>query len=143
MGYHQILVPMNGTLISEYVLAEVEKLAGALDSQVTLLHVAAPEGSGRNGNAAGNHPPRNDVDGYLETIQRSLERQGVKVRRSFRSGTPAEEIAWYAREHNTSMVVMSTHGGWNSEASSVAAQVLDMVSVPVTMLKVPQRVAAL
>ena len=147
MGYHQILVPMDGKLISEYVLVEVERLAHALDSQVTLLPPAQTHGEGgsgrENGDFSGNHHPRNNVHGYLETIQRSLEPRGVKVRRSFRFGTPAEEIAWYAKEHDTNMVIMSTHGGWNGDATSVAAQVLEKVSVPVTMLKVPQGVASL
>ena len=146
MGYRQILVPLDGSLLSEYVFPQVVQMARAFSSEVTLLYVVPPNGHLDEGTPPSKKQAVDNIIPYLEGIQDTLASRGMRVDYSILNGDPADEIAWYVKKHQTDMVVMSTHGqgeAYKRKVGSVAAKILDKVSAPVMMMRVPQVVANL
>ena len=146
MSYAHIVVPLDGSLLSEYVLPQVEKMAAAFNSELTFLHIV-PESDG----VAREPTPsqlqaRTDIVRYLEGLQKNFEARGIKSHWTIRCGDPAEEIAWYVKKHEADMVIMSTHGqsekGVN-DLGSVAVDVLRQLRIPVVLVGVPEPVASL
>ena len=146
MSYREILVPLDGSLLSEYILPQAERFACAFGSKLTLLH-AVPS---QEGECAGLTPSqkraRADIVRYLQTVEDTLKKRGLKVSWTIRCGDPAEEIAWYVQQHNIDMVIMATHGrgeAYHRDLGSVAAEALQRIQVPVVLLRVPEPVAKL
>ncbi len=146
MGYQRICVPLDGSLLAEYILPQVEKIASAFESEVTLLHVVPNDEVDCNTLTLSQKQTRANVVRYLQAMEDCLKKRGVKVRWSIRCGDPAEEIVWYVNEHHTNLVIMSTHGrgeAYQQVVGSVAAKVLEKVGIPIMLMKVPENMARL
>ena len=146
MGYHQILVPLDGSLLSEYILPKVEQFAVAFGSKLTLLHVVSAEEMEATSLTPSKKRARADMVRYLQGVEDSLTLRGLKTRWTLRCGEPAEEIAWYVDRHGVDLVIMSTHGQGESReryVGSVAAETLKKINIPVLLVKVPERIANL
>ena len=139
--YRRILVPLDGSELAEVVFTYAKELAGRLDVEVLLLHVATPE----EREFIPMH--RSYIEHAADIVRRELqevqERTGIKpgakpkpveARGELAIGYPAEEILRYAEESNVDLILMATHGRsglkrWSM--GSVADKVLRASKVPV------------
>lgn len=141
--YQRMLVPLDGSELAEVVFTYTKELAGRLDLEVILLHVAA---SGEDGFA----PMRRAyIKHAAETIQRQSreiqKKTGIKpgskliqARGELVTGYAAEEIIRYADENAVDFILMATHGRsglrrWT--IGSVANKVLHASKVPILLVR--------
>ena len=161
MTYQRIVVPLDGSLLSEYVFPQVERMATAFQSELTFLHIVPSglEKSGvvqsgvvQSGEGAVREPTPSqmragaDITRYLEDLQKQFELKGIRTHWTIRCGDPAEEIVWFVNEHQCDLVIMSTHGKGAPGAEnmgSVAVDVLKHLHIPVVLVGVPAGVANL
>lgn len=137
--YKQILVPLDGSELSEIALPYAEELAGKLDSHVTLLHIAKSN--------------RNQDDRLLQFYMQKMvqttalntqkygtasSKKEVKVTSAILVGYPEEEIITFADRKHMSLIVMATHGssGFKRWAlGSVSNKVVRAVANPVLLIR--------
>lgn len=138
-----MLVPLDGSELAEVVFTYAKELAGRLDLEVMLLHVASPS-------------VREFVPMHRAYIQRAAEvvrRQARKVqertgiqpggkpveaRGELVVGYPAEEILRYADENAVDLILMATHGRSGLRRwvmGSVADKVLRASKAPVWLIR--------
>lgn len=92
----QAVVPLDGSAHAEAALRLVERLAGSVIHEVTLLRVIDAPVQGP------------DAERYLEQVARSLRATGVRCTWQVEQGQPAEHIRAVAGR--SKLVVMSTRG---------------------------------
>jgi nucleotide-binding universal stress UspA family protein len=122
-----ILVPLDGSLISESSLSYVEYLAANLKTKVSLLYVvemlyhiyAAPSPLGYYGADSVVKIPYNDEElkpmkeageKYIKGVSAKLADKGIKTTYEVRVGSAGQEIIEAEGETHPDLVVMSTHG---------------------------------
>jgi nucleotide-binding universal stress UspA family protein len=146
--HKRVLVALDGSTSSEAVLRFVLEIAGPLDMTVLLLRVVEPltplmapdiyaapleDVEGR----------RRDVEEYLAPIAAALRARGIETAWAVRRGRPAEELLAAAAESGVDMIAMATHGRTGVGRllfGSVAEAVLRRATVPVFMIRQPDRV---
>jgi len=141
----RILVPLDGSELSEAVLPVVERLAGPFDFAIDLLRVMEPLPSAVTVDLPA--PARELIDlrvveaeRYLAKIAGGLEAKGLRVRPAVREGPAVEVIQRQALEAGVGMIAMSTHGRTGLGRlllGSVAERVLRGAEVPVLLWKAP------
>jgi len=155
---HRLLVPLDGSELSESAIFWGEALALALGGELELLSVASHDlvNEGLNAEIAFNHnlsepEPRDpavaegDPDAHrLQTVRSSLEHGQstrtwrVPVQTTIRKGDAAKEIADQAELSRASLVVMTTHarsGPARAFVGSVTDEVINRSRVPVLALR--------
>ncbi len=139
--YKKILVPLDGSELSECVLDHVTAIAtGCRIPEVILLTVIEPvsqqvyaELGEQLARDIQNKAPV-DVNNYLLKVADSLKKDGLVVQTAVISGKATEKILDYANKNQVDLIVMSTHGrsGISRWAfGSVADRVLRHSRVPV------------
>lgn len=109
----RILVPLDGSELSEHAVPVAARLARALGAEVILLRVVPPPRATLP-ETAGDLPPLVDLeerqaDEYLRGHEPAFA--GTPVERVVLVGPhPAEEIIAWMRTHPVDYVVMATHG---------------------------------
>ena len=132
--FKKILVPLDGSELSELALPYAEELARALDSEVTLIFVCEkPNCLYRNEHQA-------YVDRTAKLIKEHIEEQRPEtgVKPLVLEGHSAAEISDYTTQNDISLIVMATHGrsGIISWAmGSVADKILHGVNIPVFLVR--------
>jgi nucleotide-binding universal stress UspA family protein len=128
--FEHILVPLDGSTLAECVLPHVAAFAKAFTPRVTLLHVM---GRGRGARGASIVDP---VDwriaeaqsaSYLEEVAGGLGDLGIHTDQVILDGAAAERVIEYADQHDTDLIVLSSHGrsglsGWN--VSSIVQKII-------------------
>lgn len=112
----RVIVPLDGSELSERILPHVEALAKHLDLEVTLLGVYG--GRLRAGAADGFHSMdafivslRNETEIYLAAKTEEMKQRGLnKVSFAAKQGLEADEIIATARETLDTLIAMCTHG---------------------------------
>jgi nucleotide-binding universal stress UspA family protein len=135
----EVLVPLDGSPLSEAVVAVVERLAGSLDFAIHLLHAVepppvSPEGAPATGTVLAYS--EQEARHYLAGVVERLQAKGLRARASVRFGRPIDAIPAAVEEHGIGLVAMSTHGRTGLGRvllGSVAEQVLGSVSAPVIL----------
>jgi nucleotide-binding universal stress UspA family protein len=147
-----LLVPLDGSELSESVLPHVEQLAkqrGPEEVEVILFRVCEPvvvpsDVAPTEGLTWKEHQqremtrPKTECDEYLALVQKRLEGEGLRVRIVAPQGKPADEITEYCHTNPISLIVMSTHGrsGISRWAyGSVADKVLQGTSSPIFLVR--------
>jgi nucleotide-binding universal stress UspA family protein len=143
-----ILVPLDGSPLSEKAIPLAATLAKAFNSQLILVRVLdllhpmvlAPHLTSATALAlAKAHEHTCQVaKEYLELQQKELEQQGLHTRIFLLDTSPAEGILEAAANHKADMIVMSTHGrgGLSRWAlGSVADKVTRHASCPVLLVR--------
>ena len=141
--YQRMLVPLDGSATAEVVFIYAKELAGRLDLEVVLLHVAAP------GEDELTPMRRAYIERAADTVRRQARAvqkgtgvssggKPVRVRGELTTGYPAEEILRYADEKAVTLILMATHGGsgvkrWS--LGSVADKILRASKVPVWLIR--------
>lgn len=95
----KVLVPLDGSLVSEAVIPYVREIAYSLQMELTFLQVLSKNGS-----------THADAETYLQGWCSWLENKGITANYELRNGAAADEIIDLADEQAMDMVAMSTHG---------------------------------
>ncbi|MDY6833204.1 MAG: universal stress protein [Chloroflexota bacterium] len=145
-----LLVPLDGSHMSESVLPHIEALAkqhGRQQVDITLLHVAEDPSMVSQldrflihkdyTDNADEHYPYTDEE-YLARVARQLKDKQLSVSSVVLEGRPADEIVDYANQNHFNLIVMATHGrsGLSRWAyGSVANKVLLGVCTPLFLIR--------
>jgi nucleotide-binding universal stress UspA family protein len=132
-----ILIPLDGSSLSECVLRDTTALARAFEAVVTLFLVMSPS-------LLLNEEPLIEVRGnarveaeqYLSATQRGLEAEGLMVEVVLRTGDAATDIIEYAEARDIDLIAMATHGRSGLRRwllGSVANKVVRATDVPVLL----------
>jgi nucleotide-binding universal stress UspA family protein len=131
--YQHIVLPLDGSDISETAIPHVETLALACGTKkVIILHVVET-GRYEKLMAAGRRP-----GDYLQRIADKLKAKGISTAIEVLTGDPSEAIVSYAENNPCDIIVMASHGRsgvtrW--AVGSVADKVFRASIVPVPMVK--------
>jgi nucleotide-binding universal stress UspA family protein len=138
--FKNILVPLDGSNLSEAALAPAAYLAKTLQSQVTLLHVieqAAPTEIHKE-----RHLTQSDeADAYLKEIANRTFPTDVNVRTHVHTAAVsnvARSIVDHAPELNPDLIVICTHGRGGMRDllyGSIAQQVIALGTIPLLVIK--------
>ena len=137
--YEKILIPLDGSELSELALPYVEELAGRLGSDVTLL--AVTDSAGVQDYNKQQIYIQQRIEAAKSGIERYADKQKgkeIKVEPAILVGRPAEEIVDYADKEGIDLIVMATHGrsGISRWAlGSVADKVVRATKRPVALIR--------
>ena len=141
--YKRMLVPLDGSKLAETTLTYAKEVAGRLDVEVILLHVANPALSDTM------TMYRAYVDHAAELVRdraTQIRQEGgisgisgtPAIRAEVLTGYPADEILRYAFEKDVDLILMATHG-WSGVRrwilGSVADKVLKASTIPVWLVR--------
>jgi nucleotide-binding universal stress UspA family protein len=153
-----ILVPLDGSALSEQILPYARLLALSLSARLHLLHIVS-EGekeqalaheavlSFEGGGPLPNHRIREqrvfdalcaNARSALDALAAPLRAEGFDVIVEMRSGAPAEQIVAVAEEAHSTLIAMATHGygGLRRWAlGSVADKVAHATSIPLLLVR--------
>jgi nucleotide-binding universal stress UspA family protein len=144
--YQKILVPLDGSEVSECSLEHVKAIAsGCHVPSVILVQVIEPKYEtssirvmlGEGFILQAEKREKEDVLSYLNSICEEMIRSGINVEVEVLGGYPADSILDYAEKHGVDLIIMSTHGHsgiarW--ALGSVADKVIHNSRVPVLMV---------
>lgn len=145
--FTKILVPLDGSTLSEQALAPAEQLAQATGARLLLLrsvqpiYATAPMPAGElewMWPSAIQDDQRRDVELYLDDTRRRVERAGCAARVLATEGDPAGVIVDTAEHEASDLIVMNTHGESGVRRAvfgSVTERVLHSVSCPVLVTR--------
>lgn len=147
--YRKILVPLDGSTLSELALPHAEALARHFDSEVVLTRVCQPvtlpvelypamAGVSYDYQLDLQAQVEKEVETYLVDWQKKLQRAEVKCRHVILEGFVPESILKIAETEAVDLIVMSTHGRSGLSRwvyGSVAAKVLQAASCPVFLVR--------
>lgn len=141
--YKRILIPLDGSILSEAVLPHAETIAKVMEAEVVLLNVIpsiAPEFSvpplASTLNAF--QDAQAEMKNYLKGMCSKLEKEGLRVTYLIREGAIAETILEVAESMQADMIAMSTHGRTGAERlllGSVTEQVVHHSRLPVMVIR--------
>jgi nucleotide-binding universal stress UspA family protein len=151
-GFGRILVPLEGSELSERVLGHLETLAGpgaeivSLRAVVSASHLAAGAGAAPAASVQdfvdlseiGRHEP----EAYLGQVATRLSELALRVRALVALDPAAQAILRTAGDLEANLIAMTTHGRGGLERlvfGSVADAVVRGSSVPVFLLPVGDR----
>lgn len=143
----KILCPVDFSESSQYALRYAIDLARQFDAQLTLLHVVEVPflpSYAMAGVPDLSLPLEQIEEGAREGLQELVERcrgKWPKVEGELRTGTAFVEIIGYAKETETDMIVMGTHGRTGLShiiIGSVAEKVVRKAPCPVLSIRHPE-----
>jgi nucleotide-binding universal stress UspA family protein len=140
--YKKILVPLDGSELSEHALDHLKKiLTSSSDISVALLQVVEPftaiyaGGPGATTVAQkANKQAETDASAYLNKLASRLKRKRLSVETAVVAGIPADVILDYANQNGVDLIIMSTHGRSGISRwffGSVAEKVIRHSTIPV------------
>jgi nucleotide-binding universal stress UspA family protein len=134
---HKVLVPLDGSRVSEEVLAPAIKLVGA-EGTMILLHAVTP--SEYLSATAEQHLQleRRRSAVYLEDLAERIGRNGVGIQERIVTGEASREIVAEARRSRADLIAMSSHsrnGVREWAFGSVAERVLRTTNIPVLVFR--------
>ena len=112
----RVIVPLDGSELSDRILPYVKVLAKQLDLEVTLVHLYRPLSAVGDGFYtphqldASTARRREEAVTYLESRTEEMKRQGLKISFVAKEGLAAGEILALARQTPDTMIAMCTHG---------------------------------
>ncbi len=139
--YRHILVPTDGSTLSEQAVAAGIDLARALGARVTALHVI-PEPDSCDidvwsaGGSVGDAEERYDLlreklaVGYLGVARKAADEAGVACEcASVRASHPHAAILQAAREKGCDLIVMASHGRKGQDAVLMGSETLKVMTL--------------
>lgn len=145
--FQKILLPLDGSELSERAIDPVEEMAAKTGAEVLLLRVVpaplgkAPE-SGQTEESKAFIESATRAKAYLEKIAARLAGKSVKCRILVPSGEPHSEILRAAHNENVDFIAMTTHGGTALERAllgSTAEKVVYTTKRPIFLVK-PEKI---
>ena len=141
--YRKILVPLDGSELSEAVIPQARMLAQCGGGEILLLRVivAAPYdyfGADVALARSAADSMRTEAQQYLDRMAKYLKLNGVKVSTVLREGAVADSILEYAETNLVDLIAMSTHGRSGLGRwliGSVADRVVHGATIPVLLVR--------
>lgn len=159
--YNRILVTVDGSVLSETILPEVQRLVSGTDCEVVLLIVRdvprgvsedeperlmmlgtapamVPEHEQRETRDQAMEGIRDEAIHYLESLAAPLRSSGVPVRITVHFGSPTDLIVRAAEEEGADLIAMATHGNTGLRRmifGSVASHVVENTNKPVLLVR--------
>ena len=143
--YKHILVPLDGSQLSEVALKDALILSGLSNAEVSLLRVVEPM---ENIIKLDEHHAifideqwkiyKKQAFEYIDSIRKQLDPEPAKVNCVVEMGHAAETIIEYAQKHSVDIIVMATHGRSGLKQwvyGSVAGKVLRGAHHPVLLVR--------
>ncbi len=139
--YKKILVPLDGSELSESILKHVATITtGCKVPKVILMRVR--KSLNKDVRIALDPETALELDqayhdeavNYLKSIAKALEQKDTSVKIEVLEGDPAKEIIKYSKDNDVDLIIMSTHGrsGVSSIVfGSVTDKVIRQVEAPV------------
>ncbi|OGP91765.1 MAG: hypothetical protein A2Z19_04565 [Deltaproteobacteria bacterium RBG_16_54_18] len=114
-GYKKILVPLDGSEISEAILPEIEKLASAFGSTICLLYVVPLAIIPGSMEPIANYQTITEAlthegEEYLRKMETRLKGKGFPVESHVQQGNEAQQILERCEREDIDLIAMSTHG---------------------------------
>jgi len=144
----RILCPVDFSENSDHAMRYAAALAGTFEAELTLLHVVAPMVAALPGETALPDMLQANIDELTDACRERLEKtvgtlaaSGLTVQHKVINGVPFIEIIRYARETETDLIVMGTHGRTGIGhliIGSVAERVVRKAPCPVLTVKHPE-----
>lgn len=137
-GYEKILVPLDGSAISEAILPEIEKLATAFKSRISLLRVAYAHTIPGVDPTEAQVAVVREAEEYLRGIEERLKAKGFEIDSHVRYGDAAEEILDHSERDEISLIAMTTHGRSGVKRwvlGSVAEKILRHATKPIFLIR--------
>lgn len=138
--YERILVPLDGSEVSERILPEIEKIAGNLKAKISILRVAYAHPLPVSDIIKAEVAVVHEAEEYVHMIEEKLKAKGFTVDSHVRYGPDAaDEILNHTDQYDTDLIVMSTHGRSGVKRwllGSVAEKVVHHATTPVLLLRV-------
>jgi len=136
----RILVPLDGSKLSEKVLPQVELLAKQSNAEVILLRVVPFSWPNEflHVREMGDKLDKEASD-YLFTINAKLVEKGISGECCVHEGSVPEIVCDFAKENEIDLIAMSTHGRRGVKRwalGSVADKVIQTSSVPVLLYRI-------
>ncbi len=145
--YNKILVPLDGSQLSECSLEHMKTIAaGCHVTEIVLLRAVEPLSANEVSALAqiGGNPiselealDKTEATDYIAGMVQKLIKEGVSARGEVINGKAADTILDYAGKNNVDLIIMSTHGrsGISRWAfGSVADKVVRYSVVPVLLV---------
>jgi nucleotide-binding universal stress UspA family protein len=140
--YKKILVPLDGSKLSEHALEHLRIIAGGTKvPKVVLLQIVEPVVIPLAGGQyaveqalEAREQADTDAKNYLDKLAGQLEEEGMSVKTVITHGMPADNILNYATKNKVGLIIMSTHGRSGISRwlfGSVAEKVIRHSTVPV------------
>jgi nucleotide-binding universal stress UspA family protein len=141
--YKRILVPLDGSPLSEAVLPHAQALAQAEGAEILILRVAvnpSAEFSFSDPALASEliQEMEAETQTYLKDLCSKLESTGIRTAYLMRKGPIAETILEVAGNMQADMIAMSTHGRSGLQRwliGSIADRIVHHSSVPVLLIR--------
>ena len=111
--FKHIVVPLDGSTLSETALAYVVPLAKRMDAKIVLLHATAdPYADMFDSDALREsaEQARQATHDYLRGVAERIRSNGIRCETRTDHGAPAAVILDYAAEQQPDLIAMSTHG---------------------------------
>jgi nucleotide-binding universal stress UspA family protein len=147
--YHKILVPLDGSTLSELAIPHAVALARHFDSEIILTRVCQPValpielypamvGVSYDYQLDLQTQMEKEVEAYLGDWQKKLQMTKVKCRQVALEGFVPESVLSLAETEAVDLIVMSTHGRSGLSRwvyGSVAAKVLQAAPCPIFLVR--------
>lgn len=120
LRFEHILVPLDCSAVSERSLPFLLAITRAQQPRVTLLHVLEPPHGlalARGIDTVEWEMLRAERQAYLAGIAARLQQHGVESRVELAQGTPADQIARFAKRHAVDLIVLTSHGEGGANAN--------------------------
>lgn len=139
--YDHILVPLDGSPVSEVAVEHAVRLAENFRAELTLLSVVSLPTVLGGDVAEVEQALVAESEAYLREMARRISAEHVNVHTTVCVGKAADTIIEHACQCSNAMVVMATHGHRHIEQwplGSIAEKVLRSMRVPVFLVRAPQ-----
>jgi nucleotide-binding universal stress UspA family protein len=134
----RILVPLDGSRVSEGVLPAVLALSKSSKAGLVLMHAVTPSEYFSVTAAEQVHLERQRSAAYLKFLVERLRREGCQAQERILTGEASQEIVAEARRDHVDLIAMSTHGRSGIKEwpfGSVTERVLKTTRTPVLMFR--------
>jgi nucleotide-binding universal stress UspA family protein len=115
----KVLIPLDGSSLSELVLEPALELAAGLKAEVTLLRVVEPvdvrdiEYYEQIEHGLGLRMQRDfhdNAEDYLRQLATTHQRTDLKIQTAIEEGATAERVLHFAETRGSDLIAMATHG---------------------------------
>ncbi len=138
--FNTILVPLDGSTLSERALPTALALGQQPGAEVILARVPAADDAQTMADGHRPDQARGDAQIYLDTLRLSHQQPGLTLRSRLMTGEVASAIADTAAAEHADLIVMSTHGYSGVTRwllGSVTEKVLRTAPCPVLAVRAP------
>lgn len=141
MKDHQILVPLDGSVLAECVLSHVVALGRVFNSHIILLRVISPQDMDSKDQVVDPvywEMKKAEAIAYLKEKMEQLEKIMPSMEYHVVDGKPAEKILEFIRQNSVDMIALSSHGEsglneWN--ISSVVQKIIMQSQISILLIR--------